>query len=122
MDEKNRPALSVNPCPSELVCTNASSTDALLSAAKARFNVPLNQGSIFAVKPSSDSAMEKPRVPGPICASGGSAKPLIRYVAGSRLVCVYRPDRIRDKAGLKPVPDEGVVPASATATDGGGAA
>src|SRR6478752_6745000 len=65
---------------------------------------PLNQGSMLADRPSSDSARLKPRVPGPISASGGNGTLRMRKPCGSREVRVYRPERISETAGLKPVP------------------
>ena len=48
MPEKKRPAFSVRPLPSEVVCTKASSTDTELSGSSAMLAAPRNHGSMLA--------------------------------------------------------------------------
>ena len=48
MPEKKRPAFTVKPFPSAVVCTNASSTDTVLSGASAMLAAPRHHGSMLA--------------------------------------------------------------------------
>src|SRR2546423_13334854 len=109
MPEKKRPAFTARPLPSEVVCTNASSTDTVSSGCSAMLAAPRHHGSMLAAKPSSDSARLKPRVPGPISASAGSRQPLSGEDAGSLEVGGDRAARLPAVAGVNDIeePPEG---------------
>ena len=83
MPEKKRPAFSTRPLGSDVVVMNASSAEIVSSPVMERLMLPASQGSMLAASASSDSPRLKPRVPRPISASGGSAKPVMRAWPGS---------------------------------------
>ncbi len=87
MPEKKRPAFSTKPSGSAVVVMNASSAEMVSSPVMDRLMLPASQGSMLAASASSDSARLKPRVPAPIPAPGGSAKPVMRAWPGSCDVC-----------------------------------